>query len=251
MPLFKLPTIKTLILCAVVSCIVGNLVWLLYFPSKSFETPCPMVIAPETGEPWAGKNGISVGKGFNCSAIYQGHDAPLPVPSSTKWCRRRDVISDADYVLRAANCDSFVNNRGYHSHHVTAEERDFPVAFSILMHTDVERTERLLRAIYRPHNLYCIHVDTKSPASIHAAMAAIARCLPNVMIASRQIQVHWAEFSLLEAEIICLDDLWKNETWKYYINLAGSEFPLRTNLELVKILKAYNGGNEIDGSLNR
>ena len=36
--------------------------------------------------------------------------------------------------------------------------------------------------------------------------------------------------------------------WKYHINLAGQEFPLKTNLELVRILKAFNGSNLIQGS---
>jgi hypothetical protein len=31
----------------------------------------------------------------------------------------------------------------------------------------------------------------------------------------------------------------------YYLNMAGQEFPLRTNLELVRILKLYNGTNDI------
>ncbi len=36
--------------------------------------------------------------------------------------------------------------------------------------------------------------------------------------------------------------------WKYYINLTGQEWPLKTNLELVRILKAVNGSNLIVGS---
>ena len=34
--------------------------------------------------------------------------------------------------------------------------------------------------------------------------------------------------------------------WRYYINLAGSAFPLKTNAELVQILKLYNGTNDIE-----
>ena len=41
------------------------------------------------------------------------------------------------------------------------------------------------------------------------------------------------------------------EHWHYYMNLMGREFPLRTNQELVKILKAYNGSNDVDGSHHR
>ena len=37
--------------------------------------------------------------------------------------------------------------------------------------------------------------------------------------------------------------------WKYYINLASQSFPLKTNAELVKILKTYNGSNDIESSM--
>ncbi|XP_069115830.1 beta-1,3-galactosyl-O-glycosyl-glycoprotein beta-1,6-N-acetylglucosaminyltransferase-like isoform X2 [Argopecten irradians] len=40
-------------------------------------------------------------------------------------------------------------------------------------------------------------------------------------------------------------------TWKYFINLTGQEFPLRTNAELVKILKLYNGTNDVSGTIRR
>jgi len=114
------------------------------------------------------------------------------------------------------------------------------------------QVERLLRLIYRPQNLYCIHADAKSSASVRRAIRAIASCFSNVFVASKSIDVHWAEFSLLEAELICLRELFERpEPWHYYINLMGREFPLRTNGELVKILKAYNGSNDVDGSHHR
>jgi len=35
--------------------------------------------------------------------------------------------------------------------------------------------------------------------------------------------------------------------WKYLINTAGLAFPLRTVEETVKILRAYNGANDVEG----
>jgi len=114
------------------------------------------------------------------------------------------------------------------------------------------QVERLLRLIYRPHNLYCIHADAKSSAAIRHAIQAIASCFSNVFVASKSVDVHWAEFSLLEAELICLRELFERpERWFYYVNVMGREFPLRTNQELVKIFKAYNGSNDVDGSFHR
>lgn len=39
--------------------------------------------------------------------------------------------------------------------------------------------------------------------------------------------------------------------WKYLINLTGQEFPLKTNYEMVSILKAFNGANNEEGTLDR
>ena len=38
-----------------------------------------------------------------------------------------------------------------------------------------------------------------------------------------------------------------NVKWKYLINLASQAFPIKTNEELVKILKVFNGSNDIAG----
>ena len=38
-----------------------------------------------------------------------------------------------------------------------------------------------------------------------------------------------------------------DDTWKYFINLSGMEFPLVTNGDLVRILKIYDGANEMEG----
>ena len=52
----------------------------------------------------------------------------------------------------------------------------------------------------------------------------------------------------LQAEINCMQDsLAEGQSWKYYINLVGEVFPLKTNLEMVKILKIYKGANDIEG----
>jgi Core-2/I-Branching enzyme len=124
---------------------------------------------------------------------------------------------------------------------------DAPLVVKLLL-----QVERLLRLIYRPQNVYCIHVDAKSSASVHRAIRAIASCFNNVILASEFIDIHWGEYSLLEAELICLRQLLNRpEPWRYYVNLMGREFPLRTNRELVQIFTAYNGANDVDGTLHR
>jgi hypothetical protein len=117
------------------------------------------------------------------------------------------------------------------------------------MYEQFEQTERLLRLIHRPHNFYCLHIDGKAPLVTHQAARAVASCLPNVVVAHPPVSVAWGTISILQAEMLCIKELLQlSSKWKYYINLVGRDFPLRTNLELVRIVKAYKGANEIEGS---
>ena len=135
---------------------------------------------------------------------------------------------------------------------LTNIEVAFPIAYSILMYKDIEQVERLLRAIYRPQNIYCIHVDRKTSHDIYRAIEGIAKCFPNVFMTARRIDVKWGRFSVLEPELMCMEELLqRKKTWKYFINLTGQEFPLRTNYELNIILMTYNGANDIEGTLKR
>ncbi|VDD76976.1 unnamed protein product [Mesocestoides corti] len=47
--------------------------------------------------------------------------------------------------------------------HILQEEIAFPIAYTIMAFERPDQVWRLLRAIYRPHNFYCVHFDQKSP----------------------------------------------------------------------------------------
>lgn len=134
---------------------------------------------------------------------------------------------------------------------VQEEERNFPIAFSLVIYRDIDRAIRLLRAIYRPHNYYCIHVDKKAnPAYFEAIQKAIRRIGSNVFLIpdSERISIVWGYLSTLDADLACAKRLLEfSSTWRYWINLTGHEFPLRTNWELVRALKAVRGANLVAG----
>jgi len=158
------------------------------------------------------------------------------------------VISATKYIQRVSNCDCFRSDLGYFvsPEDITDDEQRFPIAFSVLTYENLEQTERLLRLIYRPHNVYCIHVDEKSPAELHEGLEAIANCLHNVFIAKPPIDIYWGSIAVVHAEILCMRQLLDvHKRWKYFINLVGRDFPLRTNYEMVKILQAYDGANDV------
>ena len=61
-------------------------------------------------------------------------------------------------------------------HSVSKEEENFPLAYSFVVHKDAGQVERLLRALYRPQNVYCIHIDKKADAAFYEALKNVADC---------------------------------------------------------------------------
>ena len=183
-----------------------------------------------------------------CKALFHG--------SATELARAREYMSkntainlqNQDYIAITEDCTKFRNLRGYITKPLSAEEAEFPIGFSILMYKDVEQVERLLRAIYMPQNSYCIHVDARVLPSVLLAIRRIVSCFSNVFIAPQLEKVYWGHISILKAESNCVKELLKY-TWTYYINIPGQMFPLQTNRNLVKILKMYNGANDMEGTL--
>ncbi|CAG2205238.1 GCNT1 [Mytilus edulis] len=135
-------------------------------------------------------------------------------------------ITEEEYIAETNNCNNFVNRYKYDAYTVIQEEREFPIAFSILTFKDVDQTERLLRSIYRPHNFYCIHIDNSSSEELHKSLRKIANCLSNVFIVSKTEDVIYNHVSRLRADINCMTDLLsKSNKWKYFINLPHQQFP--------------------------
>jgi len=146
-------------------------------------------------------------RGANCTALFHGDQTELNKANKFQRLNVKTVVTPAMYVQQTCNCTRFRASRRYAMRPMNREEEDFPIAFSILMHKDVEQFERLLRAIYRPQNIYCVHVDSKSHLDIHLAVNALARCFNNVFVLHPSIAVHWSQFSVLEPELVCMKQL--------------------------------------------
>ncbi|XP_067430693.1 beta-1,3-galactosyl-O-glycosyl-glycoprotein beta-1,6-N-acetylglucosaminyltransferase 4-like [Thunnus thynnus] len=185
---------------------------------------------------------------IDCSAVYDMD--PMEVGKSL-IIRENQIVEDKDESLvnLTSNCPFFIKSRGYDKVCLLEEEKDFPLAYSMVVHKSAWMVERLIKAIYSPSNIYCIHYDQKSPAQFIAAMEGLARCLPNIFIASKREAVFYASISRLKADLNCLSDLLRSEVkWKYVINLCGQDFPLKSNIELISELKKLNGTNMLETS---
>ncbi|XP_064594616.1 beta-1,3-galactosyl-O-glycosyl-glycoprotein beta-1,6-N-acetylglucosaminyltransferase-like [Liolophura sinensis] len=187
----------------------------------------------------------------NCSALLDGDREEQDRAEDIMVSNQRTFLSPQDFMKMAENCKMFRISRGYFTSPLSPEEENFSIAFSIIMYQEIEQVERLLRAIYRPQNVYCIHVDRKSPLALRRGVEAITNCFDNVIVIKNPLSVDWGQMSVLEADLLCMRALSAYKKWKYFINLTGQEFPLRTNRELVKILQDYKGANNIEMLRNR
>ncbi|XP_006006674.1 beta-1,3-galactosyl-O-glycosyl-glycoprotein beta-1,6-N-acetylglucosaminyltransferase 4 [Latimeria chalumnae] len=195
-----------------------------------------------------GISNIELGDGINCSAIYELDPVEI---GRTLEIRRRKIVDLEDKAIESmtADCVAYSKHRGYQRKIFSPEEVKFPIAYSLVVHKDAVMVERLINAIYMPQNVYCIHYDQKSPSVFKAAMKNIAKCFPNVFIASKLESVQYAHISRLQADLNCLADLLKSPVqWKYVTNLCGQDFPLRSNVELVSEFKKLNEANMVETS---
>ncbi|KAJ3612541.1 hypothetical protein NHX12_020812 [Muraenolepis orangiensis] len=167
--------------------------------------------------------------------------------------RRRPLsMSPGFYRNLTEDCATYLETRGFVLAPQSAEERDFPIAYSMVIHQKIEMFERLLRAVYRPQNVYCVHVDKKSPADFRDAVMAIASCFPNVFIASRLENVVYATWSRVQADLNCMADLLRHPApWRYLLNTCGADFPIKTNADMVKALRVLNGRNSMESEPTR
>nr|XP_006138892.2 N-acetyllactosaminide beta-1,6-N-acetylglucosaminyl-transferase [Pelodiscus sinensis] len=173
----------------------------------------------------------------SCDALLKGKKAfvwgaPLQPASRGLACRQ--------YLLR--------------SHYITrplsAEEAAFPLAYIMTLHKEFATFERLFRAVYMPHNVYCVHVDEKATAEFKQEVETLLNCFPNAFVASKNEPVIYAGISRLQADLNCMKDLLESEVqWKYLLNTCGQDFPLRTNKEIVRHLKGFKGKNITPGVL--
>uniref|UniRef100_A0A8C0B8B8 Beta-1,3-galactosyl-O-glycosyl-glycoprotein beta-1,6-N-acetylglucosaminyltransferase 3 n=1 Tax=Buteo japonicus TaxID=224669 RepID=A0A8C0B8B8_9AVES len=167
---------------------------------------------------------LSPGRRINCSGIVRGDEKAI----------RED-------------CSNFKETRRFIEFPLSQEEAEFPIAYSMVIHNKIEMFERLLRSLYAPQNVYCVHIDSKSPSAFQEAVQAIAACFPNVFVASRLEDVVYASWSRLQADLNCMQDLLRSPMpWRYVLNTCGTDFPIKTNVEIVRALKVLQGRNSME-----
>lgn len=186
---------------------------------------------------------------LDCAGVVRGDEEAVrdALLSNLEVKNKREPLTPEEYLNMTKDCGSFKESRRYIDFPLSEEEADFPIAYSMVIHHKIEMFERLLRSLYAPQNVYCVHVDSKAPAAFQQAVRAIAACFPNVFVASRLESVVYASWSRLQADLNCMQDLLRSPVpWRYVLNTCGTDFPIKTNAETVRALLLLQGQNSME-----
>ena len=102
------------------------------------------------------------------------------------------------------------------------------IAYLILVHRLPEQFKRMFRAIHVSGNHYLIHVDKRSGLDMAAEIAAFLQPYSNTAML-KSGKALWGGYSLVDAELRGMTQLLDTGAdWKYFINLSGQDFPLKS-----------------------
>ncbi|KAH0619179.1 hypothetical protein JD844_018939 [Phrynosoma platyrhinos] len=172
-----------------------------------------------------------------CSALFQGKKAATQIGHLCEQHHHTKEMLNCSQT--SCNCSTLPKQLHFITSPLSEEEGNFSLAYIITIHKELDMFIKLLRAIYMPQNIYCIHIDAKSPRDYKMDVETLVNCFENIFIASKSETVVYAGFSRLQADINCMKDLIHSKNqWKYVINLCGQDYPIKTNKEIIKYLKS-------------
>ena len=127
-----------------------------------------------------------------------------------------------------------------------AHKKGYPIGYSLLVQQNASEVERLIRSVYRPYYEFSIHVDNKpTSADTFDTLQTYAQCFRNIHLVEDRVNIHYAGYSRLEADLRCMKQLLKFGGWKHLINLCGRDFPIRSNDQIEYYLAQLGDSSDI------
>lgn len=117
------------------------------------------------------------------------------------------------------------------------------IAYLILVHRYPRQFKRLFRAIFHPANYYLVHVDKRSGVGLQTEIQDFLSSFANASLLKSRNTL-WGGYSLVDAELRGIEELLKiGSEWKFFINLSGQDFPLKSQTHIQDFL-GRNIGND-------
>ena len=172
---------------------------------------------------------------------------PLVPPNQPDYEVFKQALSLTSSLQRTSNCPTYfqsLKSTIFQSNFKDGQvEFTYPpeksaaakIAYSYVVHDYPGQFEILLHLTFRPYNSYCIYLDYKANETVKKAFHDLIDCYrthfpdTTIFMYPHPAEVYWAHYSLLNADLRCLEGLYKsNKKWDYYANLAGTELPVES-----------------------
>ncbi|TKR80098.1 hypothetical protein L596_014227 [Steinernema carpocapsae] len=154
------------------------------------------------------------------------------------------VVLDSKEKFKA-DCDSIFSRHYFAQKPLSQEEADFPIAIARVVYRDYYFLEQMLALQYSPQNSYCFALDKKADEDFKMSIRSLASCFPNVYVPETEYDIDNLGHNMNLAHWECVKEI-RNVSWNYLHFMQNHDIPLRTNLETVRILKIFNGSNDVE-----
>ena len=184
----------------------------------------------------------------NCQQLKAGNrtEQEIVLGKVKNWTNSETID---EFYTKAKNCSYVRDLLSRDNFYISDTERNFPLAYVIMFHNSPQQIMRLLRVIYRPHNVYCLHPDGKADKNLIHVFRKLASCFDNIVIPDSLVKVTWGHISMVDAQLKCLRYLTSNYQhvqWKYANILCGKELPFNSNRVMVDTLSKLNGDSVVN-----
>ena len=99
------------------------------------------------------------------------------------------------------------------------------VAISFVIHNEPGLFEMLFHVLFKPYNSFCLYIDAKASKEFKSVIHSIINCyqviFPKnfIVLAPITSHVNWGGYSLINADLTCLDKLHFSN--RYLISIAS------------------------------
>ncbi|CAD5220319.1 unnamed protein product [Bursaphelenchus xylophilus] len=174
---------------------------------------------------------------LNCSRYFR------PNSSEMRSYQRIGVLDPEELSM---DCQEIRRRRTFASN-VYPEEVGFELAIVKAVYKDYIFHESEISAIYSPNNFYCYVLDSKADKLFKTRLRSLASCFENFIVPDMEFDMTSDGTNIIPAQHHCLE-LLLSKKWEYVFMLENNDMMIKTNRELVKILRLYDGANDVSAS---
>ena len=217
----------------------------------SVASQCQVTV-PEDIKSWMGNGLVTAVQPpveANCQLLKDGnHTEQERVLNKLKNWTNSETVDE--FYTKVQNCSCVRNLLSSENFYISDTEKNFSLAYSMLFHGSPQQIMRLLRVIYRPHNVYCLHPDGKANKTLIQAVRKMASCFDNIFVPDKLVNVTYLHISTVDAHLSCFRHLvhsYQHFKWQYVSIVCGKELPFNSNRVMVEKLKELNGDSLVNG----